>query len=64
MLQVCELSSHLEMEIFGSVIRGERWLWLVSLGAKHLSIQHCVGESYFCTLHVVECRTINEHGGF
>jgi len=52
------------MEIFGSVIQGERWLWLVCLGVKHLLVQHCANESYFCTLQVVEYRAINEHGGF
>ncbi len=59
-----KLSNHFKMEIFASVIQGERWLWLVCLGAKHLSIQHCAGESYFCTLQVVECCAINEHGWF
>jgi hypothetical protein len=48
---MCEFSIHLEMEIFGSVIQGERWLWLVLLGAKYLVIQHYVGESYF--LHLI-----------
>jgi len=45
-----KFSNHLETKIFGSIIQGERWLWLVILGAKHLVIQHCVGESYFLHL--------------
>jgi hypothetical protein len=45
-----EFSNNLETNIFGAIIQGKRWLWLVILGAKHLAIQHCVGESYFLHL--------------